>query len=238
MSRRVKGKDMSRRVKVNVPWFQRQHYEAIRRLVPDKPMPNTFEEWLETTTKYVSKKQASGVIVKTVLIDPQQFAAYRRTCEVNHVKATLGEFAIVAARKQHERGTYVPIRGVDRGGDQTPKLSPLTGAGAVSAQEPTGDVPWTSKSEFTAYKFQFLERLAADPDQHVALPVATILVSRHLNSETGLAWPRHEDLAKAIGASTKTVQRRINAMIEGGYLHIVEAPSPGRATRYKTILKP
>jgi hypothetical protein len=230
MSRRVKGKDMSRRVKVNVPWFQRQHYEAIRRLVADKPMANTFEEWLEITTKYVSKMQASGVIVKTVLIDPQQFAAYRRACEVNHVKATLGEFAIVAARKQHERGTYVPIRGVDRGGDQTPLTD--------DDKQPTGDVPWTSKSEFTAYKFQFLERLAADPDQHVALPVATILVSRHLNSETGLACPGHEDLAKAIGASTRTVQRRIGAMIEGGYLHIVEAPSPGRATRYKTILKP
>jgi hypothetical protein len=136
MSRRlVKGKDMSRSAKVNVPWFLRQHYDVIKRLVADRSMPDTFEEWLEVATEYVEKMQARGVIVKTVVIDPEQFDAYCRACRASHFKATLAEFAVVMTRKQHESGKYQGGRSTARRGHETLRLGSLPKAAAGSNQE-------------------------------------------------------------------------------------------------------
>jgi hypothetical protein len=89
--------------KINFAWFQREHYDAIRGLVTDEPMPDSFEEWLETATKRINEMQAIGAIVDKVIIDPQQFTAYCLACGIDHNSATLGAFAVAMGRKQRER---------------------------------------------------------------------------------------------------------------------------------------
>ena len=90
---------MARRVNVNIPWFQREHYEAIKRLLADEGMPATFDEWSKAATIHVSDMRARGVTVKTVIIDPQALAAHCATCGMRPSKATLGAFAITMARQ-------------------------------------------------------------------------------------------------------------------------------------------
>ena len=91
---------MPRRVKVNLPWFQREHYEAINRLLADERLPATFDQWLKGATIHVSDMQARGALVKTVIIDPQEFAKHCAACGVRPSRATLGEFAITMARQE------------------------------------------------------------------------------------------------------------------------------------------
>jgi len=90
---------MPRRVNVNIPWFQREHYEAIKDLLAEERMPGTFDEWLKATKIHVGDMQARGVTVRTVIIDPWKFAAHCSTRGVRPSRATLGAFAITLARR-------------------------------------------------------------------------------------------------------------------------------------------
>jgi hypothetical protein len=68
-------------------------------------MPDTFEQWLEATSKRIRELEAAGVIMEKVVIDHKQFAAWCLASGMDYDFATLGAFTIVAERKQRERGT-------------------------------------------------------------------------------------------------------------------------------------
>ena len=89
----------------NVPWFERENYDAIKRLITDESMPNSFEQWLEAATKQISELTAAGIGVEKVVINPKEFAAWCRASGVDHNFATLGAFTVAIARKQREHGT-------------------------------------------------------------------------------------------------------------------------------------
>ena len=90
---------MRRRLNVNIPWFQREHYEAINELLAEERMLGTFDEWLKATTIHVGDLKARGVTVRTVLIDPQEYAAYCSNSGLKPNRANLGAFAIALARR-------------------------------------------------------------------------------------------------------------------------------------------
>ncbi|MBV8754743.1 MAG: hypothetical protein JO328_17945 [Hyphomicrobiales bacterium] len=90
---------MPRRLNINVPWFRRQDYEAIKDLLAEERMPVTFEEWHKAAKVHVDDMQARGVNVRTVIIDPREFAAHCAASGMKPTRAALGAFAITMARR-------------------------------------------------------------------------------------------------------------------------------------------
>jgi hypothetical protein len=77
-----------------IPWFSRDNYDSIARLVDD--FPDTFDKWLEAATERVLKHEARGVTIIKAHIDPEKFAAWCRAIGQECNSATLG--AYVSAR--------------------------------------------------------------------------------------------------------------------------------------------
>jgi hypothetical protein len=71
---------MSRPRRVALPWYDAEHYEALRQSLSDgDKLPARYEAWRLSTEQVEREVQRSGVEVVRVQIDPGTFKAW---CEV------------------------------------------------------------------------------------------------------------------------------------------------------------
>ena len=82
-----------------------------------------------------------------------------------------------------------------------------------------------------AQRLIWLKKVAADNGKlpSAAMPVA-IWLTDFFNHSTGLAWPSHDRLAKALALSRSSIERAIRALRARGHLQV--APSRGKTNTY------
>jgi hypothetical protein len=91
---------------------------------------------------------------------------------------------------------------------------------------------------FTKLKLDWLEKIACDRAlRHLDFRVAFVL-STYFNRKTGMAFPKHETLAKRIGCSRDAVRKAIHRLIKRRrYLALVEGRGRGHSNSYRIPLK-
>ena len=58
-------------------WYRRADYDRIREVMNDgDKFPRTFDEWEKRAKSQKAGAAAGGVILKPVIIDPEQFVAF------------------------------------------------------------------------------------------------------------------------------------------------------------------
>lgn len=62
---------------VAVAWFLREDYQRIREISDDKMVP-TFAEWEAKMTKVLANRQAPGIILEKVIVDPDELLAFAK----------------------------------------------------------------------------------------------------------------------------------------------------------------
>jgi len=96
---------MAKRGNTPLIWFEREDYEAIKRLMPDEPyLCDTFEQWLDKASKDAEKLRTLGFVVRKTVIDHEQFAAHCAKTGQDCNFAMLGAFATAVDRNNYERG--------------------------------------------------------------------------------------------------------------------------------------
>jgi hypothetical protein len=59
------------------PWYRREDYERIRKIMDDgAKLPRTFDEWEQTAKSQLASAAAAGVVIKPVILEPEQFLAF------------------------------------------------------------------------------------------------------------------------------------------------------------------
>ena len=81
------------------PWFRRDDYETIRKLVPDAPdiASHTFEHWEQQANKEFARLEALGFQVVKVLVDPSEFTNWCKDSRQRHDFLSLTAFAMKIA---------------------------------------------------------------------------------------------------------------------------------------------
>jgi hypothetical protein len=75
---------MTRPRRVGLPWYEPEHYEALRASLADGPqLPPAYETWRIATEQMEREVERSGVAVRRVPIVPAVFAAW---CEAHGVE--------------------------------------------------------------------------------------------------------------------------------------------------------
>lgn len=68
---------MNRPRRVGLPWYESEHYDALRQILTDgASLPATYEAWRIATEQVEGVVQRSGVEVVRVPIEPDDFAAW------------------------------------------------------------------------------------------------------------------------------------------------------------------
>ncbi|GJE56951.1 hypothetical protein [Methylobacterium thuringiense] len=68
---------MARPRRVGLPWYNPEHYEALRRSLSDgEKLPARYETWRVSTEQVEREVQRSGVEVVRVPIEPEAFKAW------------------------------------------------------------------------------------------------------------------------------------------------------------------
>jgi hypothetical protein len=86
-----------------VPWFEREDYAAIRKLVGND-LPESFDAWLEVTKKQMAELVLRGIVYEKAVVNSKNFSAYCRASGFDQNIETLGFFAVNIARKDRESG--------------------------------------------------------------------------------------------------------------------------------------
>jgi hypothetical protein len=90
-----------------------------------------------------------------------------------------------------------------------------------------------NRRDLTANKFTFIEALACDGALTcLERRVGTLLISRYLHSESLLAWPSAEQLARNTGSKPRSIRRAIKRLVELGWFMKVRAGGRGKSNRY------
>jgi hypothetical protein len=59
------------------PWYRREDYERIRKIMDDgAKLPRTFDDWERMAKNQLASAAAAGVVIKPVILDPEQFLAF------------------------------------------------------------------------------------------------------------------------------------------------------------------
>jgi hypothetical protein len=59
------------------PWYRREDYKRIRSIMDDgSKLPRTFDEWEKVAKAQLASAAKQGVIIKPVILDPDEFFAY------------------------------------------------------------------------------------------------------------------------------------------------------------------
>lgn len=95
----------------------------------------------------------------------------------------------------------------------------------------------TSDDGFTAFRFEWLERIALDD----ALPpsasrVAIRLATKYLNRKMRIAWPAQSTLARELGLTVRGIQKVLGALADRGHLDITVRKGHD-SNIYRPILK-
>jgi len=79
----------------NIPWFERDDFEAMRRLLPDMPeFAGTFEDWLQGADQRVAEFEARGDRVVKVIVKPKDYVEWCARCGLDYDFASLGAFVV------------------------------------------------------------------------------------------------------------------------------------------------
>ena len=81
------------------PWFRRDNYETMYRLVPDAPdlMSHTFDEWESRAIKEVARLEGFGFHVVKAIVDPNEFIDWCKASKERHDFLSLTAFAMAQA---------------------------------------------------------------------------------------------------------------------------------------------
>ena len=61
------------------PWYRREDYDRIQEIMDDGAnLPSTFDEWESRAKSRMAKAEASGVRLKPIIVDPDDFMAFCR----------------------------------------------------------------------------------------------------------------------------------------------------------------
>ena len=85
------------------PWFRRDDYETMCRLVPDAPdlMSHTsFEQWELQANKEVARLEGLGFHVVKAIVEPTKFVEWCKASKERHDYLSLTAFAVAVAAKQ------------------------------------------------------------------------------------------------------------------------------------------
>ena len=89
---------------------------------------------------------------------------------------------------------------------------------------------------FSTFRLDWLDQVARDDTlPPSALRVAVILM-RHLNRKSGLAWPSQGRLAEALGLTDRAVRKAIDALVKAGHLSVTAGRGRSKSSVYKPIL--
>jgi len=78
-------------------------------------------------------------------------------------------------------------------------------------------------AEFQQLKESFQERLVQDPDMTPACLRVALVISWHMNKDTGEAWPGAAALTKRARVCTRTVRSAVKYIIEKGHVAVERA---------------
>jgi hypothetical protein len=81
------------------PWFRRDDYETMCRLVPDAPdlTPHTFDEWELQANKEVARLEGLGFHVVKAIVDPNEFIDWCKASKERRDVLSLTAFATAQA---------------------------------------------------------------------------------------------------------------------------------------------
>lgn len=87
---------------MGIPWYRKEDYPKILKIMSDgKALPRTWTEWSNKAEQLREKLVKDGVIVETVLLDPDEFPGWckARGLDVNSQARTA--FANEAVARKH-----------------------------------------------------------------------------------------------------------------------------------------
>ena len=91
---------------------------------------------------------------------------------------------------------------------------------------------------FTRDRLQVLSAIVRDHRlKPFAVRVATLLIVDYLNRKTGDAWPSHETIAKAIGATKRGVKKALDELVAAGYVEVTVGGGRRLSNRYRFVRK-
>jgi hypothetical protein len=80
------------------PWYRREDYPPIRAIMQDGArFPSTFGEWEKTAKKQIDAAAVQGVVIKPVIIHPDEFVAYCNEKKLSRGSKGRSRFAITLA---------------------------------------------------------------------------------------------------------------------------------------------
>jgi hypothetical protein len=88
---------------------------------------------------------------------------------------------------------------------------------------------------FTALKFQWLERIAADFELPASATRLAVALNKHLNRKTWDAFPAVATLARAIGMTERRVQGLLQELVKHGHLTIESGGGRHATNRYRPV---
>lgn len=83
------------------------------------------------------------------------------------------------------------------------------------------------------YRLQWLEEVAVDKRMRgLPLACAVLLATRYVNSESGLAWPSVDRLARELQTDRRNCRRALDQLVDTGWLGRSIGGGRGRSNRY------
>jgi hypothetical protein len=81
------------------PWFRRDDYETMYKLVPGVPdmVPHSFDEWELQANKEVARLEGLGFHVVKAIVDPNKFINWCKASKERHDVLSLTAFAMAQA---------------------------------------------------------------------------------------------------------------------------------------------
>ena len=77
------------------PWYRREDYDRIREIMDDgAKLPSTFDEWESRAKSQMAQAEASGIHIKPIIVNPDDFMAFCREKGIPRGSKERGLFAV------------------------------------------------------------------------------------------------------------------------------------------------
>lgn len=83
----------------------------------------------------------------------------------------------------------------------------------------------------------WLNQVEADPNTTSTVFRLAFVISQHISSEKGYAWPSQKILGERLGISPRQVNNLVKVLEQGGHLHVTVSHGRDRSNEYRLILK-
>jgi hypothetical protein len=91
--------------------------------------------------------------------------------------------------------------------------------------------------DFTRRRFEWLDQITADPAVTPAGFVLAYWIAKHINRNSGDAWPSQPLLATEMRLSVRTVRALVDQLERAGHLTVIASRGRGHSCRYRPILR-